>query len=186
MTDSSPSLKGQLILDNGKLRGSFFHRTVILICQHDADGAFGLVLNRSTNNKVGNALAADLPDVLKEETLYLGGPVQPQALSYLHSDNYLPDANVMPNLNLGHSLDSLVDIGGSYSSTQKIKVFAGYAGWSSGQLDDEMKRDTWLTHPASLDLLFNTPSDKLWQAILGNKGWKYRLLSEAPEDLSWN
>src|SRR5436309_4398392 len=131
MTDSSQSLKGQLILDNGKLRGSFFHRTVILICQHDADGAFGLVLNRSTNNKVGEALVADLPEVLKDERLYLGGPVQPQVLSYLHSDNYLRDANVMPNLNLGHSLDSLVDIGGSYSSTQEIIVFEVYAGWDS-------------------------------------------------------
>src|SRR5436190_302294 len=107
MTEGSKFLKGQLILDNGKLRGSFFHRTVILICQHDADGAFGLVLNRSTNSKVGDALVADLPDVLKEEVLYLGGPVQPQALSYLHSDNYLPDANVMANVSLGHSLESL-------------------------------------------------------------------------------
>src|SRR5438874_11606069 len=121
MTDSSPSLKGQLILDNGKLRGSFFHRTVILICQHDAEGAFGLVLNRSTNNKVGDALAADLPEVLKEEPLYLGGPVQPQALSYLHSDDYLPDANVMANISVGHSLESLIDIGGSFSATKRIK-----------------------------------------------------------------
>src|SRR2546425_6013747 len=132
MTDSGQSLKGQLILDNGKLRGSFFHRTVILICQHDADGAFGLVLNRSTNNKVGEAVVADLPDVLKEEALYLGGPVQPQALSYLHSDNYLPDANVIPNLNLGHSLDSLLDIGGSYSLPQKNKGFLGCAGGCVG------------------------------------------------------
>src|SRR6267143_5806999 len=138
MTDSSISLKGQLLLDNGKLRGSFFHRTVILICQHDAEGAFGVVLNRSTNNKVGDALAADLPDVLKEEVLYLGGPVQPQALSYLHSDDYLPDANVMPNVSVGHSLESLMEIGGSFSATKSIKVFAGYAGWSPGQLDDEM------------------------------------------------
>ena len=55
------SLRGQLLLDGGKLRGSFFHRTVVLICQHDADGAFGLVLNRSTHNKVGDILVADLP-----------------------------------------------------------------------------------------------------------------------------
>jgi len=149
MTEPSTSLKGQLILDNGKLRGSFFHRTVILICQHDGEGAFGLVLNRSTSNKVGEAMVADLPEVLKDETLYLGGPVQPQALSYLHSDNYLPDANVIPNLSLGHSLESLVDIGGSYSTTQRVKVFAGYAGWSPGQLDDEMKRNTWLTRQSS-------------------------------------
>src|SRR4051794_8783012 len=92
------SLKGQLILDNGRLTGSFFHRTVILICQHDADGAFGLILNRSTKNKIGDALVAKLPETLKTEPLYLGGPVQPQALSYLHNDAYLPEANVMPNL----------------------------------------------------------------------------------------
>jgi putative transcriptional regulator len=186
MTDSSTFLKGQLILDNGKLQGSFFHRTVILVCQHDADGAFGLVLNRATTNKVGEALVADIPDVLKDEALFLGGPVQPQALSYLHSDAYLPDANVMPCVNLGHSLDTLVDLGGSYSTTQRIKVFAGYAGWSAGQLDDEMKRNTWVTHPASVELIFGSEPEKLWQIILEKKGWKFRLIADAPEDLSWN
>ena len=186
MTESAKSLKGQLLLDNGKLRGSFFHRTVVLVCQHDGEGAFGLVLNRSTNSKVGDALTSDLPEALKEEPLYLGGPVQPQALSYLHSDNFLPDANVIPSLNVGHSLESLIDLAAAFSATQRIRVFAGYAGWSAGQLDDEMKRDTWLTHPASIELIFDTPPAKLWQAILGNKGWKFRLLGEAPEDLSWN
>jgi putative transcriptional regulator len=186
METTGKSLKGQLILDQGKLRGSFFHRTVILICQHDAEGAFGLVLNRSTNNQVGNAVVANLPTSLKEETLYLGGPVQPQALSYLHHDAYLPDANVMPNLNLGHSLDSLLEIGESFSSTQQVKVFAGYAGWSPGQLDDEMKRDTWMTHPASLELVFHSQPNELWQFILREKGWKYKLIAEAPEDPSLN
>src|SRR5205814_7071932 len=114
MTEQGKSLKGRLLLDNGKLAGSFFHRTVILICQHDAEGAFGLVLNRSTKNKVGEAIVAKLSEPLKEELLYLGGPVQPQALSYLHHDVYLPDANVLPNLNLGHSFDSLLDIGDSF------------------------------------------------------------------------
>src|SRR6266571_9033581 len=144
MTDSGQSLKGQLLLDNGKLRGSFFHRTVILICQHDEEGAFGLVLNRSTNNKVGEALVAKLPESIKQEPLFLGGPVQPQALSFLHNEAYLPQANVIDNLNLGHSLDSLLEIADSYSTTQRVKIFAGYAGWSPGQLDNEMKRDTWM------------------------------------------
>ena len=61
------SRKGQLLLDGGKLRGSFFHRTVVLICQHDADGAFGLVLNRATENVVGDVLVADWPEVLKSQ-----------------------------------------------------------------------------------------------------------------------
>jgi len=186
MTEQGKSLKGQLLLDNGKLAGSFFHRTVILICQHDSDGAFGLVLNRETKNKVGEALVANLPEVLKEEPLFLGGPVQPQALSYLHTDAFLPDANVMPNLSVGHSLESLIEIGDSYSTTQQLKIFAGYAGWSPGQLDEELKKDTWLVHPASFDMVFNADPEKLWQSILEKKGWKYRLISQAPEDVSWN
>jgi len=186
MAATPKSLKGQLILDNGRLRGSFFHRTVILICQHDEEGAFGLIVNRSTKNKVGDALVAKLPDSLKEDVLYLGGPVQPQALSFLHHDAYLPDANVMPNLNVGHSLDTLIEVADSYSPTQRLKVFAGYAGWSPGQLDDEMTRDTWMTHPASLELIFHSEPEALWQLILREKGWKYRLIAEAPEDPSWN
>lgn len=180
------SLKGQLILDQGKLQGSFFHRTVILICSHDPEGAFGLVLNRTAPSKVGDALVANLPARIKEEPLYLGGPVQPQALSYLHKGSFVPDANVMPNLALGHSLDTLMDLAESFSPDQQLKIFAGYAGWSPGQLDEEMKRETWMTHPASLELVFNPEPARLWQAILTQKGRKYRLLSEAPEDLSWN
>lgn len=180
------SLKGQLLLDNGRLQGSVFHRTVLLICQHDAEGALGLILNKATGNQVGEALVAKLPDALKSQPLFLGGPVQPQALSFLHSDSFIPDANVMPNLNLDHSLDSLVELGDAYSPTRQLKVFAGYAGWSPGQLDDEMKRDTWLTHPASLDLVFHAQPENLWQQILSAKGWRYKLISEAPDDISWN
>ena len=111
MAETFKTLKGQLLLDSGMLNGSFFHRTVVLICQHDAEGAFGLVVNRTSDNKVGEMLVADLPDTLKEQPLYLGGPVQPTALSYLHADTFLPQSNVISNLNLGHSLDTLVEIG---------------------------------------------------------------------------
>lgn len=180
------SLKGQFLLDGGKLAGSYFHRSVVLICQHDPEGAFGLIVNRPTDKKVGEALVADLPDTLKDQPLFLGGPVQPQAMSYLHADDFLPDANVLPNLNLDHSLDELVELGGSFSPTQKLKVFAGYAGWSPGQLDDEMKRGAWLTHPASVELVFGEGNKGLWASLVRQKGWQYRLLSEQPEDLSWN
>jgi putative transcriptional regulator len=181
------SLKGQLLLDSGELRGSFFHRAVVLICTHDAQGAFGLVLTNPSPNKVGEALVADLPDSIKEMNLYLGGPVQTAALSYLHSDIFLPDANVIPNLNLGHSLEDLVDLGQSFASMQQLRIFAGYAGWTAGQLEGEMKRKAWLTHPASLDLVFQSDTRNLWKEILLKKGgWKYKLLADAPEDLSRN
>lgn len=186
MVREHKSLKGQLLLDGGNLRGSWFHRTVVLICQHDADGAFGLVLNRDSGRKVGDALVADLPEQLKEQRLYIGGPVQPTAMSFLHTDDYLPDANVLPNLNLGHSLDELIELGDSYSPTQKIRLFAGYAGWSPGQLDDEMKRKAWLTHPASLQLVFDVPPADLWRVVLLEKGPAYLLLANSPEDPSVN
>jgi len=186
MPEKGKFLKGQLLLDSGQLRGSFFQRTVVLICQHDAEGAFGLVLNRTTGNKVGEMIVADLPEVLKTFPLYLGGPVQPSAMSFLHSDAFLADANVMPNLSLGHSLDDLVDLGDSFSPARKVKMFAGYAGWSPGQLEDEMKRKAWLTHPASLELVFDTEPEQMWQMILYRKGWKYKLLAQSPEDLSSN
>ncbi len=180
------SLKGQLLLDNGTLGGSFFHRTVVLICEHDAEGAFGLILNRPTPNKVGDAIVADLPDTLKAMTLFLGGPVQPQAMSYLYTDTFIPEANVIPNVEVGHSLDDLVELGETFSPTRIVRVFAGYAGWSSGQLDDEMRRKSWLTHAANIELVFNTKPEELWPMILKQKGWNYRLLAESPEDLSSN
>src|SRR3981081_2615677 len=140
MSEPEKFLKGQLLLDSGELRGSFFQRSVVLICQHDAEGAFGLMLNRGAGSNVGEMIVADLPEPLKACPLYLGGPVQPSALSFLHTDAFVPDANVIPNLSLGHSLDGLLEIGESFSPTRKIKMFAGYAGWSSGQLEEEMKR----------------------------------------------
>jgi putative transcriptional regulator len=186
MPESVTFLKGQLLLDSGQLRGSFFQRTVLLICQHDKEGAFGLVLNRATGSNVGEMIVADLPEALKSFPLFLGGPVQPSALSFLYSDAFIPDANIIPNLNLGHSLDALRDIGESFSPARKIKMFAGYAGWSPGQLEDEMKREAWLSHPASLELVFETDPGKLWQQILRTKGGKYTLLAQMPEDLSMN
>lgn len=181
------SLKGHLLLDSGQLGQSWFARTVVLLCQHDADGAFGIVLNRAAPGKVGDVLLADLPEALKEAQLYLGGPVQPSALSYLHTDSFLPDANVLPDLNLGHALDDLVLIGDSYSPTSKVRVFAGYSGWAPKQLEGELERKAWLTYPASLNLIFDVPPEQLWQTLLHRiGGWRNELLSSRPDDPSLN
>lgn len=180
------SLKGQLLLDDGKLRGSFFHRTVILICEHNEDGAFGLVLNRASDNKVGDALVANVGESIKSLPLFIGGPVQTQIMTILHSDVLGLEANVMPNLRMDQSLDVLQELGESYSPSRQIKMFAGYAGWSAGQLEAEMKRETWLTHPAALEHVFHPQPAELWKLILTEKGWKYRLMADAPEDISWN
>ena len=187
MADKRKSLQGQLLLDSGQLGGSFFQHTVLLICKHDAEGAFGLVLNRTVGKAVGDLIIADLPERLKTAPLYLGGPVQPGALSYLHTDSFNPETDVMPNLALGHSLYDLLEIGDGFSATKKVRMFAGYSGWSPGQLEREMKQKSWLTFPASLDFVFETPPEQLWQKVLQRKGgWKNILLAQTPEDLSWN
>lgn len=187
MSGGFKSLKGQLLLDGGNLFGSYFHRTVVLVCHHDEDGAFGLVLNRSANTKVGDVIVANMPESIKQQELFVGGPVQPSALSYLHTTDLMErDHIIIPNLTVGHSLDELLEIGEKEPTSKKLRIFAGYAGWSPGQLDDEMRRKAWLTHPATLDLVFTEEPENLWKKIIRLKGWKYRLIAEAPEDLSWN
>ena len=186
MSDKSKFLRGQFLLDSGDLAGSCFARTVVLVCQHDAEGAFGLVLNHAAPQKFGDVISEDMPAALKEQPLYVGGPVQPAAMSYLHSDAFLPDANVIAGLSIGHSLEELLEIGGDFSTTRKLKTFAGYTGWGPGQLESEMKRKAWITHPATLDMVFDPEPEKLWQKIMRTKGWKNRLLAESPEDPSLN
>ncbi len=180
------SLRGQLLLDGGKLRGSFFHRSVVLICQHDTEGAFGLILNRSTENAIGDVVIEDLPESIQEGPLYLGGPVQPGALSYLHFDSFIPAANVITNVSLGHSVEELVDVAASYSPEKQLRIFAGYAGWSAGQLDNEMASDSWLTHPATKEIIFETPAKSMWSEVMKQKNWQQRILADSPEDPSWN
>lgn len=187
MPAKQKSLKGHFLLDSGQLGQSWFAQTVVLICQHDADGAFGLVLNRTAPGKVGDVLVASLPETIKEAPLFLGGPVQPSALSYLHTDAFLPDANVLPNLNLGHSLDDLVSIGESYATQSKLRVFAGYSGWAPKQLEGELQRKAWLTCPASLEFIFDVPPEKLWRLLLRKiGGWRNQLLASRPDDPSLN
>ena len=186
MNEPFKSLKGKLLIDSGNLAGSFFSRTVVLLCQHSTEGAFGLALNRPTGKAVGEMIVEDLPERICEQDLSIGGPVQSQSMSFLHSDDYLPDANVIPNLNLEHSLDELVELGGSFSVSQQVRIFAGYAGWGAGQLEDEMKRNAWVTHPASVDHVFAIPPAQLWRAVMIEMGGVHKLMADAPEDISWN
>lgn len=186
MAGAHESLRGKLLLDGGNLAGSWFHRTVVLVCQHDDEGAFGLVLNRPSGTRMGDAVTADLPEALQGLSLFIGGPVQPGALSYLHGDPFLPDASVLPNLDLGHSLEDLIELAHPGAPGRRLLVFAGYAGWSAGQLDQEIRRNAWLVHPATPEMVFDEEPETLWQRILRGKGGLFRLLADAPDDLTTN
>jgi putative transcriptional regulator len=186
MAGHKKSLRGRLLLDGGNLRGSWFQRTVVLVCEHNAEGAFGLVLNRPSVTRVGEALPGDIPEQLQGMALNVGGPVQPGALSYLLGDVASTTGSVLPGVELGHSLEELVELAAGFSPLRRLSVFAGYSGWSAGQLDDEIARDAWLVVAATFDLVFDDDPGTLWSRILRAKGGLYRLLSESPEDLAAN
>jgi len=176
------SLRGRLLLDGGNLQGSWFHRTVVLICQHDAEGAFGLVLNRPSATQVGEALVGNLPESLQSRVLHVGGPVQPGALSYLTGDSLQPGGSVMAGVDLGHSLDDLSELAAGFTPGRRLTVFAGYSGWSPGQLDEEIERKAWVIHPATPDLVFDSEPATLWRRILRAKGGLFCLLADSPDD----
>ena len=136
----------------------------------------------------GDLLDESLPDGVDREPLYWGGPVQPQALCCLVHHSSIgagADGFVVPGLRLAHALGDLgtTDTG---ADAVRYRFFAGYAGWAAGQLDNEMDHEAWLTHPASLDLVFHPDPVDLWQTILRRKGPEYRLLAATPEDVTRN
>jgi len=179
-------LKGNLLLDSGMLAGSCFHRTVLLICEHNAKGAMGLVLNRPVGQKVGEVINRKIGLTLSNQPVYMGGPVQTQLLSWLQYDEFLPDANVMDNLKLGHALKELAELSEGFSSTSRVKIFAGYAGWSPGQLDGELKNGAWLVHPAGMDMIFDPGGDDMWKGILRKMGTRHQLTADMPDHPEWN
>ena len=107
-------------------------------------------------------------------------------MSFLHWSAAADDPGFMTHLELGHSLDDLARVAVEVSSTNQLRLFAGYAGWQAGQLEEEMQRKAWLTHPASVQLVFHSDPDHLWRGVLRQKGWPHVLLADAPDDLSAN
>lgn len=187
MPKSFRSLKGQLLLDGGRLAGSYFRRTVVLLCEHNAEGAFGLVLNRPSENRLEDVFPGELPSAIRDAVLFAGGPVQPAALSYL----YLPPegvrGGVLPGLSVGHDLQQLIGLGSGATPPRFLRVFAGYAGWSPGQLDGELRRGSWLVHRAPVEFLVTVPPAEIWRRVLRSRpAWEERLLADSPEDLSVN
>ncbi len=180
------SLKGQLLLDGGKLSGSFFHRAVVFVCQHDSEGAFGLIVNRPTENTIQELSSEVIPESLEGTLVHVGGPVQPGALSFLVADSHLDSDQIIPNVSLGHSFEHLIELTEPFSAQREIRLFSGYSGWSPGQLDDEIQSGAWMIQPATRKLLFDHDANNLWRYIMYQQGWEERLLADSPDDLSTN
>jgi putative transcriptional regulator len=177
------SLKGQLLIAAPMLVDPNFHRTVVLIMEHTDEGALGVVLNRPTELAVGEAVP-DLAELADGDPVFAGGPVQPQAVIALaeHTGPVGEESVCGPIAPIQVS-DDIDDIGGHVA---RVRVFAGYAGWGEGQLDDELAEEAWFTEPALPGDIFAGDTDGLWRRVLERKGGEFTLVARMPPDPSQN
>jgi putative transcriptional regulator len=178
------TLQGQLLIASPGLLDPNFRRTVVLVTEHNEEGAAGLVLNRPSPTEVSEVVPLLEPLVEDGEQVWVGGPVQPNAVLVLGEFLDPDDAAVPLFGSLGFpSLDEPDEV---VPMTTRRRVFAGYAGWGSGQLEDELSREDWIVEPALPDDAFTDAPDELWRDVLRRKGGIYELVSRMPEDPSVN
>jgi putative transcriptional regulator len=179
-----PSLQGQLLVASPGLLDPNFRRTVVLVTEHTEDGAAGLVLNRPTESEVSEIVPALESLVDDGEPIFMGGPVQPNGVLVLGEFLDPDDAAVPLFGSLGFpSLDEPDDV---VPLTTRRRIFAGYAGWGSGQLEDELAREDWILEEAQPDDAFTEAPQELWADVLRRKGGIYELVARMPEDPSVN
>jgi putative transcriptional regulator len=161
-----------------------FRRTVVLVTEHTEDGAAGLVLNRPTESEVAEIVPALESLVDDGEPVFMGGPVQPNGVLVL-GEFLDPDDAAVPLFGaLG--FPSLEEPDEVVPLTTRRRIFAGYAGWGSGQLEDELAREDWILEEAQPDDAFTEAPQELWADVLRRKGGIYELVARMPEDPSVN
>ena len=178
------TLQGQLLIASPSLLDSNFRRTVVLVTEHTDEGAAGLVLNRPSPASISELVPELEPLAEEEEQVWLGGPVQPNAVLVLGEFVDPDDAAVPLFGSLG--FPSLEEPGDVVPATTRRRVFAGYAGWGAGQLEDEIANEDWILEPALADDAFTDQPDELWRDVLSRKGGIYELVARMPEDPSLN
>ena len=179
------SLSGQLLLASPTLQDPNFRRAVVLIGAHSEEGAMGVVLNRPSTATVGEVVPQLEPAVSERETVYVGGPVQPNSIVFLAEFLDPEPAGLLVLGRIGFPTPE-TDIDELALATARRRVFAGYAGWSSGQLDAELDQGDWIAHPAQPDDVFSDDPGALWSRVLARKGGAYVLIARMPLDPSLN
>jgi putative transcriptional regulator len=178
------SLQGQLLVAGPGLVDPNFWRTVVLVGEHSDEGALGVVLNRASETTVEEAV----PELalLAEEmgAVHLGGPVQPSAIVVL-ADFVEPEEAQSLVLDSIGFLPSEVDPA-VLGELRRARVFAGYAGWGPGQLEEELDEASWIVEPALAEDVFSEDPEGLWSSVLRRKGGPFSLLASMPPDPNRN
>ena len=178
------SLQGQLLIAAPSLVDPNFRRTVVLVAQHTDDGAMGLVLNRPSEAPVSEAVPPLAELVDDGEPVWAGGPVEPGGVIVLAAYTEPEAAAALVFGDVGF-MPAEADPGDVVAETRRARVFAGYAGWGAGQLEEELDEEAWFVEPAVEEDVFNR-ADDLWSDVLARKGGPYAVLSKMPPDPSLN
>jgi putative transcriptional regulator len=180
-------LKGRLLVATPRLLDENFFRTVVLVVEHSDEGAAGVVLNRPTDTELGGPLddwrgkAADPPLV------FIGGPVSPDGavcLARAAPDSQPPGFEpVIDGLGV---LDLSGESRGIHTGVDRLRVFAGYAGWGAGQLENELDEGAWYVLDADPEDALTSEPGGLWRIVLRRQGGQLALVSNFPADPSMN
>jgi putative transcriptional regulator len=181
MTISQEPAKGKLLIAEPYLGDPNFERSVILLCEHNLKGSFGLVLNQLSNLTLQDAF----DDCYGTMPLYVGGPVEYNILHFLHRlGEMVPDT-----VDLGNglywsgdfeTLKTLINL--NKINDSDVRFFLGYSGWGEGQLEGEMKRNSWIVRDCDDELIFEADADTFWRKVLREMGGNYKVMSNYPTD----
>jgi putative transcriptional regulator len=178
---SVDTLRGQLLIASPSLLDPNFRRTVVLVGEHSEEGAMGVVLNRPSPVSVEEAVPLLAPFVADADRVHVGGPVQQQAIIVLGEFASPEKAGSLVLGAIGF-LPASVEEGESLGELPRARVFAGYAGWAPGQLEEEIDEDAWIVTTAEPDDVFTDDQDGLWARVLRRMGGRYTLLARMPVD----
>jgi putative transcriptional regulator len=172
------SLTGKLLIAAPSL-DDFFRRTVVLMVEHNEQGAFGVVLNRASDASVAEVVPSLAGFAADDDLVRIGGPVATDtAVALGRFEDPAESAGIVVG-DLG-----VVDPDAPGDDLQDLRVYAGHSGWGPGQLESEIEQDAWFLEPASPEDPFR--DGDLWSYLLGRRGGEYSLLARMPEDPSMN
>ncbi len=179
------SLQGRLLVATPALGDPNFARSVVLVAEHGPDGAMGLILNRPLGVTVREAVPILGEFVADDEAVHQGGPVQPEAVMALADfvDGARAAAIAFGSVGfLPADADETLDP----ATVVRARVFAGYAGWGPGQLEDELEEEAWVDVPAEIGDCFADDPDGLWRAAIRRHGGELAVFALEPDDPSLN
>lgn len=178
------SLKGKILIADPGLRDQNFVASVVLICEHNLEGAFGLIINRKSTAKCETVLEVTGPETQENQVeLFIGGPVQTNQVLILYRSKSIPVSNkiIFEDLALATQISDLSTFDSIDEFKSNTRFYMGCAGWSKNQLEGEISEGAWKILNANMDHVFSSQPDKLWSDCLGQLGGRYSILAKLPD-----